>query len=123
MFSNITGSNLFKIAIGIFISYFLVMRIFIFNDFQFTFYEGIRKVAFYRLDSIAFGVAMAFALYYFKEKILSIKGILFVLGMMILVVNQYWIFKDFYSNLYYFNTFYYTILGVGLCLLFPILLL
>lgn len=115
----ISTKKLFGIGIFIFLIYFLCMRFLAFPNSNFTFFEGVRKVAFFRLDSIAFGILMAFGFEYFKEIISSKKYQLLALGILILIFNQYFIFKNNYSNLYYFNTVYYSVLGLGIALVFP----
>ncbi|MBS1550152.1 MAG: acyltransferase [Bacteroidetes bacterium] len=110
---------LFVISIFVFTSFFLLVRIFDFNDLQFTFYEGVRKITFYRLDSISYGILVAVGIHYLKDKVIAYKYFLFVLGLIVLLFNQYFIIKDFYIHLNYFNTIYYSILGLGLAMLFP----
>ena len=117
--TTISTKKLFGIGISVFLIYFLVMRFLAFPNSNFTFYEGVRKVAFFRLDAIAFGILMAFGFEYFKEIISSKKYQLLAIGILILIFNQYFIFKNNYSNLYYFNTIYYSVLGLGIALIFP----
>lgn len=116
---KISTKSLFSIGISVFLIYFLLMRTLAFPDCDFTFYEGARKIAFLRLDSIAFGILMAFLIHFYQREILSKKYIFFFLGLLILIANQYLIFKNNYSNLHYFNTLYYFVLGVGLGFTFP----
>ena len=117
--ASISTKKLFIIGIFTFLIYFLFMRFLAFPTSNFTFYEGVRKVAFFRLDAIVFGILMAFGFEYFKEIISSKKYQLLAIGILILIFNQYFIFKNNYSNLYYFNTIYYSVLGLGIALIFP----
>lgn len=119
-FPAISLKNLFLLAAAIFILYFLVMRIFALHEYHFHFYEGARKIAFLRLDAIAFGILGAVAFYFFPDWLKKNRFWLLVLGIFILMINQYQIFKDQYSHLDYFNTVYYSFLGIGLLLLFPV---
>lgn len=111
--------TLMMLGIIIFSMYFLIMRLVVFSEYQFSFYEGVRKVAFFRLDSIAFGILGAFLFEYYSQHMCVKKYILLFFGILILIINQYLIFRNNYSNLWYFNTFYYSFLGIGLVLLFP----
>lgn len=116
---DFSAKRIFSIGIFIFLFYFLFMRIISFDHYDFTFYEGVRKIAFLRLDAIAFGTAMAFAFHFYEDKISLNKYVLLCIGGIVLLVNQYFIFRNNYSDLYYFNTIYYSFLGLGLALVFP----
>lgn len=117
--SKLSTKKILFISIVIFLVYSLLMRFLALQEYHYSFYEGVRKIAFFRLDAIAFGILMAFGFHYFKDKISKNKILLFILGTVLLLVNQYLIFKDNYSNLNYSNTLYYSILGIGLMLIFP----
>ena len=117
---KISTKSLFVIAISVFLFYFLFMRFLAFSGSHFSFYEGVRKVAFFRLDSIVFGILMAFVLWFYPKFISEKKKILFLNGCLILLLNQYLIFKDNFTHLQYFNTLYYSVLGFGLMLIFPL---
>ncbi len=116
---EISTKKLFGVAIAIFLSFFLLMRFLAFPEYDFTFYEGVRKVAFFRLDSIAYGIFLAFGFEYFKDIISKNRYWLLLFGFLVLAFNQYFIFRNNYSNLYYFNTIYYSVLGVGIAFFFP----
>lgn len=118
-FPNIQTKNLFISAVLIFVIYFLLMRILNLNEGKFHFYEGVRKVAFFRLDAIAFGIFSVWLMEFSKEKVFKLKNLLFISGLILLALNQYIIFKDNYSHLKYFNSVYFSVLGIGLALLFP----
>lgn len=116
---NLSTKRIFLIGVFIFLFYFLSMRLLAFTHYHFTFYEGVRKIAFLRLDAIAVGVGMAGAFHFYQKKIFSHKYALLWIGILVITFNQYLIFKNHYSNLYYFNTFYYSVLGMGLVFIFP----
>ena len=119
IFRHLNNKNLFIIVFWIFSIYFLGMRLLFFNQYHFSFYEGVRKVAFFRLDAISFGVLIAYGMFYFKYFLLARKKFLFLVGTIILSLNQFIIFQDHFKHLFYFNTFYYSVLGFGLACLFP----
>ncbi|MFP3594374.1 acyltransferase family protein [Chryseobacterium sp. SIMBA_038] len=119
--SEISSKKLFGIGIFVFISYFLMMRFFAFPEYDFTFYEGIRKIAFFRLDSIAYGILTAYGFEYFKDEISSKKYVLLITGIIILFFNQYMVFKSQFIDIQYFNTIYFSVLGIGIAMLFPFL--
>lgn len=116
---EISTKKLFAVGIFIFASYFLFMRFLAFHEYDFTFYEGIRKIAFFRLDSIAYGILAAYGFEYFRDNIFSKKYVLLIIGIVILCFNQYIVFKDQIINIQYFNTAYFSFLGIGIALLFP----
>lgn len=109
---------LFLTGISVFLIYFLGMRLMAFSEYHFTFYEGIRKVAFFRLDAIAYGILVAVMMYFYPPKKMF-TVLLLLAGLVVLSFNQHQIFKNNYSELQYFNTFYYSVLGLGLALIFP----
>ncbi|MGC4129956.1 MAG: acyltransferase [Bergeyella sp.] len=116
---SISVKSLFGIGIFTFLAYFLLMRFLAFQEYDFSFYEGVRKIAFFRLDSIAFGILAAFGFEFFNEKIRANKYLFLLTGFVLIIVNQYIIFRDNYSNIFYFNTLYYNVLGIGLMMIFP----
>lgn len=116
---SISVKSLFRIGIFTFLGYFLLMRFLAFPEYRFSFYEGVRKIAFFRLDSIAFGILAAFGFEFFNEKIRANKYLFLLIGIVLIIVNQYIIFKNNYTHLHYFNTLYYSVLGIGLMLIFP----
>jgi len=116
---NLSSKRIVAVGIFIFLFSFLFMRIIAFNHYHFTFYEGARKVAFLRLDSIAVGILMAMAFHFYEQKVLLNRYVLLWLGIALVMINQYLIFRNNYSDLYYFNTFYYSVLGLGLAFIFP----
>ncbi|MGI9580287.1 acyltransferase family protein [Chryseobacterium sp. RRHN12] len=103
----------------IFLFYFLLMRITAFSHYDFTFYEGVRKIAFFRLDAIAFGIITAIAFHFHQKRISINRYSLLWMGIAILIFNQYLIFRNNYSDLYYFNTIYYSVSGLALASVFP----
>lgn len=111
--------SLFIIAVSFFLIYFLALRFLSWEEGRFHFYEGVRKIAFLRLDSIAFGILAAVAIHFYHDIILRKRNFLALIGLILLITNQYVIFMDDYSNLKYFNTVYYSILGFGIALMFP----
>lgn len=113
--------NLFFTAIILFAILFLLMRWEAFGHYHFSFYEGVRKIAFFRLDSVAFGVLAAYGLHFFRNVVLQYKVQLCLGGILLLLLNQYLIFRNNYSDLRYFNTWYYTVLGLSLAAIFPVL--
>lgn len=119
-FPKIQSKKLFLWTVLIFVIYFLLMRVLNLNEGKFHFYEGVRKIAFFRLDAIAFGIFSVWMMEFFKEKVFKQKIMLFILSIILLTLNQYLIFKDNYSNLNYFNSYYFSVLGIGLALLFPV---
>ena len=116
---KISTKKLFTFSIILFLIFFLSARYLAYPNDHFNFYEGARKIAFLRLDAIVFGILAAFGFGYFGDKILRKKYLLFAIGLCLLLLNQYFIFKDNYSNLHYFNTLYYSVLGLGLVMIFP----
>ena len=118
VFSKLEKQKLILLVISFFILLSLLIRILFFST-DFNFYEGARKITLYRLDSIAFGVLGAFGFYYFKEKLKKYRYHFLILGLVLLITNQYIISKDQYSHIFYFNTLYYSVLGLSLVLLFP----
>lgn len=116
---KITTKKLFLISVLLFALVFLYLRIHQFEAGRYSFYEGARKIALLRLDAVAFGIFAVWLMHFYSEKVFKIKNRLLLLGVIILAVNQFIIFKDNYSHLRYFNTFFYTVLGFGMCLLFP----
>ncbi len=117
----ISTKRLFLYGITFFATYFLVMRFSAWHPDRFHFYEGARKIAFLRLDAISFGILAAWSMHFYKERIFISRYFLFISGLLILYFNQYMIFTDNYSNLKYFNTVYFSILGLGLAMLFPLI--
>ena len=111
--------SLFIIALSVFLIYFLAMRILAYSEYHFTFYEGIRKVAFFRLDAIAYGILAAVLMHFYPLKKITVPLLLLFFALILLTANQYQIFKNNYSDLHYFNTFYYSVLGMGLAMIFP----
>jgi len=118
---EMSSKRLFGTGIFVFISYFLLMRFLAFPEYDFTFYEGIRKIAFFRLDSIAYGILAAYGFEYFKDEISSKKYVLLLTGFIILSFNQYMVFKSQFIDIQYFNTIYFSVLGIGIAMLFPFL--
>lgn len=116
---SVSTKTLFGTGVGIFVFYFLLMRFLAFPNYHFTFYEGVRKIAFFRLDSIVYGILGALGFEFYRSSLRSMRHLLFIAGIALLVFNQYFIFKDHYSHLFYFNTSYYSMLGLGIVLLFP----
>ena len=111
--------SLFLIVIIIFAVYFLAFRLFVYPSYDYHFYEGARKIAYLRLDAIVFGILADYLMRFYRHFLSQYSGILFFLGLGLFVLNQYLIFRDNYSNLYYFNTVYYTVLGLAFMLMFP----
>lgn len=116
---NFSAKRILSIGVLIFLFYFLLMRIIAFSYYDFTFYEGVRKLAFFRLDAIAFGILAAITFHFYHEKIFARRYALLGMGMGVLIFNQYLIFRNNYSDLYYFNTVYYSVLGLALASVFP----
>jgi len=116
---SISLKSLFGIGIFTFLGYFLLMRFLAFPHYHFTFYEGVRKIAFFRLDSIVFGIFMAFGFRFVNDKIRANKYLFLLIAIVLFIVNQYIIFNNNYTHLHYFNTFYYSVLGCALMFIFP----
>ncbi|WP_267402425.1 MULTISPECIES: acyltransferase [unclassified Chryseobacterium] len=117
---NLSTKRIFAVGVFIFLLGFLLMRMIAFSHYNFNFYEGVRKVAFLRLDAIAVGILMSVPFYFYEKKVLLSRCILLGLGIVLIMINQYIIIRNHYSNLYYFNTFYYSVLGLGLAFVFPV---
>lgn len=111
--------KIFTIGVVIFVVYFLGMRFLALSENQYFFYEGVRKIAFFRLDAIAYGILLAMGFEYFGQEIRHRKNLFLWIGILIIVLNQVLIFRENYSHLNYFNTVYYSVLGIGLVLIFP----
>lgn len=118
-FQRISVKRLFLLGVFSFVFYFLLMRFLNLSENSYHFYEGVRKIAFFRLDAISFGILTAWLLHFYQGQTFRKRKLLLILGIVVLAINQYLIFKDNYSNLTYFNTGYFSVLGIGLGLLFP----
>lgn len=75
-----------------------------------------RKIVITRLDTIGWGVLMAFLLYYFPSRISKFKTPLFVLGLIVILADLYCAPP---INSFYTKTLHFTILSIGISCLIP----
>lgn len=90
-----------------------------FGNMQFYHWDvELRKVVLYRLDTIMYGVLWAFLKFYYSDFFRKFRFIFAAIGLTILIVGLQF---DKDPNLFYYRTFYFSLIPLSVSLLLPLL--
>lgn len=112
-----------KVFIGVSVGFLLLItlfRLWFVMKYSPEWESGVRKVILLRLDSIMYGVVLAYIKYYYAEILKRNKKVFLVVGIIVtgLMIYQFYFLAANLDN-FYLKTFYFSLVSLSLVCLIP----